>query len=292
MGFTVREISPAGAAEIVGLDCRHALAPEDMAALRRAFHEHPILAIRDQPLTPPQQAAFARQFGPLVNEANAEFAHPDDDNVLIISNEILPDGRAVGVVDAGDAFHSDSSHRIDPVAITMLNAIRNPRTGGATEFINMVQVYAALPDDLKRAVDGRFAYHHGSKLRNKRVTVSTARPGAVEAYARDEREKPEVLQPMVRTHPETGRPALYVSPRFALRVDGMEEEASDALLDRLFAFMMDERFRYRHEWHERDLVLWDNRCLNHRATGGYALPDIRRMHRVTVAGEPAFYHPN
>jgi taurine dioxygenase len=96
----------------------------------------------------------------------------------------------------------------------------------------------------------------------------------------------------VRTHPVSGRQALYVSPRFTLSIDGLEEAESDTLLDELFAFMGEERFRYRHHWADGDLVMWDNRCLTHRATGGYVLPDIRRMHRTTICGEPAFYRPS
>jgi taurine dioxygenase len=94
-----------------------------------------------------------------------------------------------------------------------------------------------------------------------------------------------MLQPVVRTHPETGRASLYVSPRFTLRIDGMAEAESEAILQRIFALMLDERFIYRHTYRDRDLVMWDNRALNHRATGGYALPDIRRMHRTTIQGD-------
>jgi taurine dioxygenase len=99
------------------------------------------------------------------------------------------------------------------------------------------------------------------------------------------------VQPIVRTHPETGRQALYISPRFTLAIEGMEDAQAQELLDALFAFMTDKRFHYRHQWRDGDLVIWDNRCLNHRACGGYALPDIRRMHRTTIVGDKPFYRP-
>jgi taurine dioxygenase len=288
----VRDVSGKGAAEVLDLDCSRPLPAAELGALRQALCDYPILAIREQQLSAPQQAAFSRQFGALRNEANAEFAHPDDPDVLILSNEIRPDGSAVGVVDAGDFLHSDSSHQLEPIAITILHAIRNPSRGGDTEFVNLTMVYDALPAELRHEVDGRYAFHHGSKLRNKRVAVSGSRPGAAETYARIERDNADVRQPMVRTHPETGHQALYISPRFTLRVEELEEAESDALLDRLFALMRDERFTYRHRWRAGDLVLWDNRCLNHRATGGYVLPDVRRMHRTTVAGDRPFYRPD
>jgi len=101
----------------------------------------------------------------------------------------------------------------------------------------------------------------------------------------------EVLQPIVRTHPETGRQALYISPRFTIGIADMPDSEAQPLLDKLFAVMMDERFHYRHHWQDQDLVIWDNRCLNHQACGGYSLPDIRRMHRTTIRGDRPFYRP-
>ena len=101
----------------------------------------------------------------------------------------------------------------------------------------------------------------------------------------------DMLQPMVRTHPETGRQALYVSPRFTIGIADMPDDEAQPLLDKLFAIMLEPRFRYRHKWRDGDLVIWDNRCLNHQACGGYSLPDIRRMHRTTIRGDRPFYRP-
>jgi len=290
-GLRLNPLSETGAAEITGLDCARPLDPRTLAALKVAFVEHPILAIRNQTLGAAQQAAFSRQFGPLEEQVNSQYVHPDDPFVLILSNELRPDGSAVGVVDAGDFLHSDSSWSATPCRATILYSVKNPRHGGETEFRNMYLVYEALPAELKRKVEGRNAFHHVSKSKNPRVAVSTSRPGAQEFYEKQEREMPEVCQPMVRTHPESGRQALYVSPRFTLRVEGLDAAESDALLDELFAVMADERFRYLHTWSDGDLVMWDNRCLTHRACGGYVLPDIRRMHRTTVSGDAPFYRP-
>jgi taurine dioxygenase len=292
MNFTLNEISPAGAAEIVGLDCAQALDGPTVAAVEQAFRDHPILAIRDQQLSPRAQAEFSSLFGELEPQINTAHVTPEHQDVLILSNEIRPDGTAVGIVDAGDFLHSDSSWSPTPVKATILYAVKNPDRGGDTEYCNMYAVYEALTPELRRAVEGRNAIHHVSKTRNKRVAVSPSRPGAKEFYEAQASERPEVSQPMVRTHPETGRQALFISPRFTLRVEGLDEAASDNLLDALFAVMKEERFRYTHKWHDHDLVMWDNRCLTHRACGGYVLPDIRRMHRTTLQGDAAFYRPN
>ena len=134
MTFRVNKLSDAGAAEIVGLDCAQPLDPATLAALNRAILDYPVVAIRDQTLSPKQQAAFSRQLGSLEAQDRKTYCHPDDPDILILSNEIRPDGTAVGIVDAGDFWHSDSSHLEEPCKLTLLYAVRNPRQGGDTEY--------------------------------------------------------------------------------------------------------------------------------------------------------------
>ena len=287
--FTVQKLSDRGAAEILGLDCARPLAADTLAAFNHTLQDFPVTVIRHQRLTAPQQAAFSRQLGPLEAQDRKTYCHPDDPDVLILSNEVRPDGTAVGIVDAGDFWHSDSSHLPAPCKRTVLYAVRNPATGGDTEFCNMYQVYDALAPDLRREIEGRDGIHHISKLQNPRVTVSPARRDAAAYYKERERATEPVRQPIVRTHPETGRQALYVSPRFTIGIADMPDAQGQILLDRLFALMLEPRFHYRHHWADGDLVVWDNRCLNHQACGGYSLPDIRRMHRTTIAGERPYY---
>ena len=290
MRFAVNRLSDT-AGEVVGLDCSVPLDAGTLAALKRTMLDFPVVAMRDQTLTPRQQAAFSRQLGPLEAQDRKTYCHPEDEDILILSNELRPDGTAVGIVDAGDYWHSDSSHLEEPCRATVLYAVKNPATGGDTEFINMYQVYDALPDDLRRRVEGRNGIHHVSKIINPRVNVSTARTDAVAYYKAREKATKEMLQPMVRTHPETGRQALYVSPRFTIGIADMDDAEAQPLLDRLFEIMLEPRFRYRHTWRDGDLVVWDNRCLNHQACGGYSLPDTRRMHRTTIRGDKPFYRP-
>jgi len=292
MTLRIDRLSETGAAEAVGIDCSRPLGRETMARLRAAFLDNPILCIRDQALDARSQAAFSRQFGPLETQDRSKYCHPDDADVLILSNDRNPDGSAVGIVDAGDFWHSDSSHMEEPCRITTLYAVKNPAKGGDTLFCNMHMVYEALPAALKRRVEGAYAIHHISKTLNPRVTVSAERKDAVEYYKQHEKKTPPVRQPMVRTHPDTGRQALYISPRFTIGVEGMEDVQAQSLLDELFAFFVDvPRFEYRHVWRDGDLVLWDNRSLNHQGAGGYAWPDVRRMHRTTIRGDRPFYRP-
>jgi len=278
--------------EITGVDLRD---PSD--ELREAIHQailaHQVIVVRDQKMSPLEQVSFTEHFGPMEWQENKQHSHPDHDKVLVLSNEIRPDGTAVGVVDAGDYWHSDSSHHEEPVMYTILQSITNPATGGDTDFCNMYAVYDALPDEIKAKIDGRYAIHHVSKKLNPRTNISPTRPGAEDFYEFQAKARPEVRQPLVRTHDETGRQALYASPRFTLRIEDMDDAEAQPLLDELFRYVTDQKrpYHYRHKYTDGDLVMWDNRCTLHRATGGYGLPEIRRMHRTTVVGGKAFYKP-
>ncbi len=278
-------------AEITGVDMKDP-SSEITERVYQAFLDHQVLVIRDQDLTPLEQVKFSERYGELEWQENAQHSHPDHDKVLVLSNEITPEGKAVGVVDAGDFWHSDSSHHEKPVTATILMSQKVPSEGGQTDFCNMYAVYEALPEALKDRIRGRDGIHHVSKALNPRVKISANRPGAKEFYAMQAKKRPFVKQPLVRTHDETGRQALYVSPRFTIGIDGMDDAEAQPLLDTLFAYITDTRdYHYAHSYRVGDLVLWDNRCVVHRATGGYRMDDIRRLHRTTIIGERAFYRP-
>jgi taurine dioxygenase len=126
--------------------------------------------------------------------------------------------------------------------------------------------------------------HAVSKLKNKRVTVSPRRPDGKDFYEK-QKSLPDQIWPLVRTHPATGKKALYVSPRFTIGIEGMAEGEGDEILDVLFAHQTRAEFVYRHVWRTRDLVMWDNCSVIHQATGGYTYPDVRTMYRTVVAGD-------
>jgi len=286
----IKKLSDVLGAEITAIDLSQPISDADEAAIKQALLDHHVLVIRDQHLAPDDQVDFSARFGALEIPANVQHTTEESRHVMILSNEIRPDGTAVGVVDGGDFWHSDSSHIEIPSKITILQSVRNPERGGDTEFCNMHAVYDALPDDLKQKIAGKLGIHHVSKVRNKRVTISPDRPGAKAFYEQQAKERPDVVQPLVLEHPETGRKTLYCSPRFTIGIVGMAEEESDPILDQLFAYITDRNrpYHYRHKYSENDLVMWDNRCLCHRAVGGYGLPDIRRMHRTVVGGDGPF----
>jgi taurine dioxygenase len=286
----VTPVSDVVGAEVTGIDLAEPLDGETMATLRAALLDFQVLVIRNQTLSPLQQVAFSNHWGELEIPDNIQHTTDASRNVMILSNQIRPDGSAVGVVDGGDFWHSDSSHQVVPSMITILQSVRNPVKGGDTEFCNMYAVYGALPEELKTRIDGLYGLHHAAKTKNRRVTISPGRPGAREFYEAQAADRADVIQPLVLVHPETGRRALYCSPRFTIGIKGLGEEESDALLDALFPYIPDRRrrYHYRHKYRPGDLVMWDNRCLCHRAVGGYGLPEIRRMHRTVGGGDRAF----
>lgn len=283
MPLTVNRLGPVMGAEVLGVDLSAPVDEATFARIRKAFHDHQVLCVRGQNLSPADQLAFSARFGELEDQLNADFVIPGYPKVLILSND-MKDGKPIGVIDAGDYWHSDSSHIPLPSMATILQAVKNPSRGGDTEFANMYLAYETLADDIKRRIAGLRAVHAVSKLRNKRVTISKRRPGAQDHYER-QMALPEVVHPLVRTHPVTGRKALFVSQRFTIGIEGIPEGEADDILDALFAHQVKREFVYRHRWQDGDLVMWDNRCVIHRATGGYKYPDVRRMHRTVVAGD-------
>ena len=259
--------------------------------IEQAFRSYHVLVLRDQTMTASQLSEFSRKLGPLEQPINTLYLHPESSDVLILSNEIRPDGTAVGVVDGGDGWHSDSSHQPEPAKATILQSIKKPDVGGDTLYCNMHMVFDALPETTRSKVVRKFGVNNVSKVLNPRVKISDARPDAKEFYQAALTKYPSVLQPLVRTHPETGRQSLYCSPRFTIGIQDMDDTEAQPLLDELFEFIYDEKFQYRHTWSANDMVIWDNRCLNHKATGNLAPGDIRRMHRTVLRGDSAYYDP-
>ena len=288
MALTITPLDAPLGAEVTGLDIVSGVADADFEKILDAFYRYQVLVFRAQKtMTPAAQVAFSQRFGALEPQVGDDLTVEGFPEILVLSND-LKDGEVIGKVDGGDYWHSDSSHRELPAMATILFSIKNSKEGGDTEFANMYAAYDALSEDKKNLISDLRGVHDSNKLVNKRVTVSADRPGAAEYYAMRAKVKPSVVHPLVRTHPITGRKSLYASPRFTIAIENMDDAEADPLLDELFAHQIKPDFVYRHKWQEDDLIIWDNRCLNHHATGGYRYPDVRIMHRTVIAGDAPF----
>jgi taurine dioxygenase len=268
----VRPLSPALGAEIVGVDLRERLDEARVAALREAWHEHLVILFRDQALDEDDQVRFAEIFGPPAKIHTSQFVrgHPA---VMLISN-IREDGKPIGALPDGEMhFHTDQCHQERPAMASMLYAIEVPSVGGNTLFANAYMAYETLPDDIKRRLDGRKAlnaYDYDSAATKRGTKLAEGVP----AYA----------HPVVRTHPATGRKALYVNRLMTVQIEGVPEAESSELLDFLFDHQEQRAFVYEHVWRPGDILMWDNRCTLHARTD--FSPDERRlMRRVTILGE-------
>jgi taurine dioxygenase len=268
----VRPLSPALGAEIVGVHLKEDIDERTFAQIRDAWHEHLVILLRGQELSEDDQVRFAEKFGPPAVIHTKQFVrnHPA---VMLISN-IREDGKPIGALPDGEMhFHTDQCHQERPAMASMLYAIEVPRAGGNTLFANGYMAYETLPDAIKARIAGRKAlnaydYDGAAMKRGTRLADGV----------------PSFLHPVVRTHPATGRKALYVNRLMTVRIEGLPEHESDELLDTLFAHQERREFVYEHVWRPGDLLMWDNRCTLHARTD-FSADERRLMRRVTILGE-------
>lgn len=274
----VTPLSNACGAAVTGVDLSRPLDGATFDAIHRALLDHCVIVIRDQDLTPEQHIAFSRRFGPLAIHLLDQFLLPGHPEILRVSNKTDENGGELGLKDAGRYWHSDVSYAEKPSLGSLLYALEIPPAdkGGDTLFANMYKAYEALPDATKARIDGLKAVFIVGRKRNRddRVMLSDDQ----------EDQSPDVVHPVVRTHPETGRKALFANPAHTDRIVGMDPAESRALLDELNAQSTRPDFVYRHKWRLHDLVFWDNRCLMHIADPPEPGHD-RHMHRTTVEGD-------
>ena len=274
--------APLGA-EILGLDLNRPLSARDFQRIHKAHLDHHLVVFRDQRITPQQQVDFSRRFGPLQIHVLRNFQLASHPEVLIISN-IIEDGQPIGLGDAGHFWHSDLSYKEKPSLGSLLHAQELPAEGGDTLFSNMHLAWDTLPAALRNAVQNARAEHSYLTQYEELRRRSPFRPALTQAQI--DEVKP-VVHPVVRTHPETGRKALFVSEHFTTRIVGIPEDESRALLAELFAHSVLPAHIYRHKWAPHDLVFWDNRSLMHLA-GGTPEHMRRKLYRTTIEGDAPF----
>lgn len=279
----IRPLSDALGAEVTGLDLDRPLSGQALARIHRAHLDHHVLVFRGQRITPAQQVAFSRRFGPLQIHVLKKFQLAGYPEVLVVSN-IVEKGEPIGLGDAGHYWHSDLSYKDRPSLGSMLHAQELPAEGGDTLFANQHAAYEALSPALKARIAGLRAEHSYLAKYEELRARSPWRPKLTQAQID---EVPPAVHPVVRTHPETGRKALFVSEHFTTRIVGLPEDESRALLAELFAHSARPEFVYRHRWQPHDMVFWDNRSVLHLAAG---TPDHlrRRLNRTTIEGDAPF----
>jgi taurine dioxygenase len=281
--FDVRPFAEKVGAEIVGLDLSKPLNDADFARVHQAHLDYHVVVFRDQQITAQQQIDFSRRFGVLQIHVLKQFLLANHPEILIVSN-IVEDGQPIGLGDAGKYWHSDLSYKELPSLGSMLHAQELPSEGGDTLFADMHLAWDSLPEHLRKAVEGRSAVHNYTARYSEGHNAASWRPTLTPEQLA---QVVEVSHPIVRTHPENGRKALFVSEGFTTRILGLPEDESRALLNEIYAHSVRPEHVYRHQWQPHDLVFWDNRSLIHLAAG--TPPHLRRkLYRTTIQGDTPF----
>ena len=274
MSLTAAPLTPTLGATITGIDLS-APSDADIDAVLGAILEHQVLFFPDQHLEPPAQLAFARRLG-AIDVAPFGPKHPDHPEMTVLDQD-EPKGQGA------DAWHTDNTYVPCPPSFTVLQSVLLPELGGDTCFADMYSAYDALSPSLRTLLDGLTATHDLTMT----LTRAIADGNADVDLAAMQAAWPPVHHPVVRTHPDTGRRALFVNGNFTTRIDGLSEAESRALLPMLLDHVSSPALQCRHRWSAGTLTMWDNRCVQH-----YAVPDYtsrRVMHRLTIAGdEPRF----
>ena len=247
------------AVEILGIDVSTDISDAIFDGIQRLWQKHLVLIFRDQSLSKNELVRFSARFGKLDEAPNDKFGQILIDGypeLAIISN-VKEDGRPIGGLgNAEAAWHTDMSYNEIPPKASALYSIEVPPIGGNTGFLNMYAAYKTLPEDLKNEAVGRQLKHDATHNSVYELRKGMEAPG-------DLTTSPGAVHPLICTHPDSNRKVLYLGRRKYSYVTGMQLEQSEALLDRLWAHCVNEKFYWHHQWHAGDLVLWDNRCVMH-----------------------------
>jgi len=289
MGIGIRRADGPIGAEIVGVDLSRPVSDETFAAIEGAFTERSVIAFRNQTIDERQHVAFSRRFGELEVHVMQQYLLDGVPEILLVSN-VQENGRPIGLVDAGQYWHTDLCYEPTPSRCSLLYArevpVREDGTVlGDTMFASAVAAYDALPEAMKRRIAGLRALHRYGDRYDAMRSAGSGR----DAMTAEQRERlPGAVHPVVRTHPQTGRKAIYVNEGLTVRILDLPEDESRDLLAELCAHIIRPEFRYVHKWQLGDLLMWDNCAVQHCAVADYAPPLRRIMHRTTVRGSAPF----
>ena len=270
--FGVRPLSASIGAEIVGIDLSQPMSDALFAKVLDTWHRNLVILFRDQQLSEDDQVRFGARFGPPAVSHTKRFTTKNP-AVMLISN-IRENGQMIGALPDGEMhFHSDQCHQERPAMASMLYALEVPSKGGNTLFANGYKAYETLPESIKKRIEGR-----------KALNAYDYEAAAMHRGTRLREGIPSCWHPAVRTHPATGKKALYVNRLMTIAIEGMPEEESDSLLGTLFDHQEQPQLVFEHVWRPHDLLLWDKRCALHARTD-FSAAERRLLRRLTILGE-------
>lgn len=286
-------------AEIRGVDLTQPVDDATFNQIADAFFKHEVVFFRNQKITPAQQVEFTRRFGILEQHVRKESRLPGHPEILVVSNLLDENGKAIGAQDAGRFWHSDLSYKREPSMLSALYAVEVPVAAdgtvlGDTSFTSTTAAYDALPEEKKKRLQGLKNIHSYRYYREKNIQAQKDEQArgvrTVQEHVLTEEQLnsvPDVEVPVVRTHPVTKRKGLFVNEAHTPRITGVDEAESRRLLKEICEHVIRPEFQYQHKWQAGDLLMWDNCAAQHKANFDYDLPMRRLMYRTTVRGSVA-----
>ena len=276
--LTVTDLSEHVGSEIAGLNLGEPIDPGMTAMLRAACAERVVLLFRDQHgLDPAGYLGFARRFGGRPDlHSQRHYCLPDHHEIFVVGNA-EEGGRKVGASRVGLNWHTDHYHLPEPGLFTFLHAIQVPPAEGDTRYANGIAAFEALPGATQARIAGMQVRHSRARLFRMLFPEATEAQMAAEAAR-----VPDVVHPLVRTHPDLNRRGLYLGGEWGSRIEGLDEDEAQALFDDLLAQITADRFGYRHAWRQGDVLMSDNRCSMHRASEWDEAHATRRLHRIIL----------
>jgi taurine dioxygenase len=273
--FTITPLTDHTGAEVTGIDFTKPIDAEAGAKLNRAFAEHHVLVMRGQHFAPEDFKNAVQLFGELQPHDKKEHHVPGHPDVSYVSNDEFVNGRRII---PGETFHTDHSNHPRPPKATTLFAVELPSRGGDTQYVNVHDAYDDLPASTKQKIDGLKAVH---------AYLSKYSPRPLGHLSEESRRNlpPPGVHPLVRTHPENGRKALFLNPVRMESIIGMDDADALKLIEELMAHATQKKYEYRHQWRYGDWVMWDNRSVMHQANPDYDMSERRFLYRLMLKGE-------
>ena len=283
-GINVRRLSPVMGGEVRGTNVRDLIRRKDAVSILQAVWEHSVVVFRDQQLTGADFVALGRLLGELELHVLDQYRLAEHPEIYVISN-IIKDGKPIGNPKEGFGWHTDQSYLRHPTAYTLLYGLEVPAEGADTLFCNTYAALEAMDDATRKKVASLRGIHSYTYMRYG--ASEYAQRNTVDGPLRQDQlaRVPDVIHPVARTHPHTGRKSLYLGGDCLAGFEGMTDEGSKALKAELFAFALERRFQYAHKWQPRDVVIWDNRGTMHTATEYDRQRYRRHLWRLSVQGE-------